>query len=143
MFFKDFLEEKVSLDRFGDMLKFGINLKLSGPDEEKYYAQRLRFYISEIDEFDCDSENDIDLDIYVMHELVLKVVVKNSTLRFDPQSELSYDGIMVVLGFISQYHDKVQEDFRNDKITEEEVLRKVASPVAEEDEESSDDMEWV
>ena len=50
----------MSLDKFADMLKFGINLKLSGPDEDRYYAQRLRFYIMEMDDYDCESENDQD-----------------------------------------------------------------------------------
>ena len=58
----------MSLDKFSDMLKFGINLKLSGSDEDKYYAQRLRFYIMEMDEFDCESENDMDLKVYLLGE---------------------------------------------------------------------------
>ena len=72
----------MSLDKFADMLKFGINLKLSGPDEDRYYAQRLRFYIMEMDDYDCESENDQDLDIYYRSQCVLKVNVNNSILTW-------------------------------------------------------------
>ena len=132
----------MSLERFGDMLKFGINLKLSGPDEDKYYAQRLRFYIMELEEFDCESENDEDLDIYFMNDLTLRVTVKNSTLTFDPGDGDAYDGIMAVLGFISNCHDLVQEDYKKDQIIDEEILRKAALP-DEEESSDDDDFEWI
>ena len=107
----------MSLDKFADMLKFGINLKLSGDDETRYYAQRLRFYIMEMEDFDCESENDEDLDIYLNTECVLKVKIKNSILTFEPAAGDAYDAIMVVLSFVSTCHDIVQEDFKkvNDK----------------------------
>lgn len=132
----------MSLERFGDMLRFGINLKLSGPDENKYYAQRLRFYIMEMEDFDCESENDEDLDIYFMSECVLKVSIRNSTLTFDPAEGDAYDAIMVVLGFISACHDLVQEDYKKDQIIDEEILRKASLPI-EEESSDEDDFEWI
>ena len=132
----------MSLDRFADMLKFGINLKLSGSNEDKYYAQRLRFYIMELEDFDCETENDEDLSVYFSHECVLSVSVRDSVLSFEPREGDSYEAIMVVLGFISQYHDIVQEDYKKEQIVDEEVLRKVPSPIEEEDSDD-DDLEWV
>ena len=134
----------MSLDKFADMLKFGINLKLSGDDETRYYAQRLRFYIMEMEDFDCESENDEDLDIYLNTECVLKVKVKDSILTFEPAAGDAYDAIMVVLSFVSTCHDIVQEDFKKDQIIDEEILRKVTSPIEEESsEDDDDDFEWI
>ena len=134
----------MSLDKFADMLKFGINLKLSGDDETRYYAQRLRFYIMEMEDFDCESENDEDLDIYLNAECVLKVKVKDSILTFEPAAGDAYDAIMVVLGFVSHFHDIVQEDFKKDQIVDEEILRKFTSPIEEESsEDDDDDFEWI
>jgi len=124
------------------MLKFGINLKLSGSNEDKYYAQRLRFYIMELEDFDCETENDEDLSVYFSHECVLSVSVRDSVLSFEPREGDSYEAIMVVLGFISQYHDIVQEDYKKEQIVDEEVLRKVPLPIEEEDSDD-DDFEWI
>lgn len=132
----------MSLDKFADMLKFGINLKLSGDDETRYYAQRLRFYIMEMEDFDCESENDEDLDIYFESQCVLKVKLTDSVLTFEPAAGDAYEAIMVVLGFVSHFHDIVQEDFKKDQIIDEEILRKATSPV-EEESSDEDDFEWI
>jgi len=133
----------MSLDKFADMLKFGINLKLSGDDETSYYAQRLRFYIMEMDDFDCESENDNDLDIYFKTQCVLRVKVKDSILTFEPVDGDAYEAIMVVLGFVANCHDIVQEDFKKDQIVDEEILRKFTSPLEEEESSDDDDWEWI
>lgn len=132
----------MSLDKFADMLKFGINLKLSGDDETRYYAQRLRFYIMEMEDFDCESENDEDLDIYFESQCVLKVKLTDSILTFEPAAGDAYEAIMVVLGFVSHFHDIVQQDFKKDQIVDEEILRKFTSPV-EEESSDEDDFEWI
>ena len=54
----------MTIDKIADLLKFGINLKLSGPAENRYYAQRLKFFIMETDGFDAESEDDEHVDIY-------------------------------------------------------------------------------
>jgi hypothetical protein len=133
----------MSLDKFANMLEFGINLKLSGKQEEKYYAQRLRFYLMEMELFDAESEDDINIDIYYCGEKSLIVNIEDSVLSFEPVSESSYDCIMGVLSFVSYMHDNVQQDFK--KLGEIEVEHKPAL-VREEDsseEESSEDMEWI
>ncbi len=109
----------MSLGRFSDMLKFGIKLKLSGSDEDRYYAQRLRFYIMELESFDCETENDENLNIYFNNECVLGVSIRDSALSFEPKESDSYEAIMAVLGFISQFHDIVQEDYKKEQIVDE------------------------
>jgi len=134
----------MSLDRFSDMLKFGINLKLSGSDEDKYYTQRLRFYIMEMDGFDCETENDMDLKIYLLGENILNVNIYDSVLTFDPEAEQSYDGIMAVLSFVSEYHDIVQEDFKkSSNFREEDLVRKSLSIEEDSSDDSDDDYEWI
>ena len=96
----------MSLDKFADMLKFGINLKLSGNDENLYYAQRLRFYIMEMEEFDCESENDQDLDVYYKNQCVLKVKINDGSDNVELfQINISSNAItsnMSVTGTISE-----------------------------------------
>ena len=134
----------MSLDRFSDMLKFGINLKLSGSDEDKYYTQRLRFYIMEMDGFDCETENDMDLKIYLLGENILNVNIYDSVLTFDPETEESYDGVMEVLSFVSEYHDIVQEDFKkSSNFREEDLVRKSLSIEEDSSDDSDDDYEWI
>lgn len=132
----------MSLGRFSDMLKFGIKLKLSGSDEDRYYAQRLRFYIMELESFDCETENDENLNIYFNNECVLGVSIRDSALSFEPKESDSYEAIMAVLGFISQFHDIVQEDYKKEQIVDEEILRKATLPSEEEDSDE-DDFEWI
>ena len=42
--------------QFTELLKFGINLKLSGPIEDKYYTQRLSHFIMSMPDYDADTE---------------------------------------------------------------------------------------
>jgi len=133
----------MSLDKFASMLEFGINLKLSGEQEEKYYAQRLRFYLMEMELFDAESEDDINIDIYYCGEKSLIVNIEDSVLSFEPVSESSYDCIMGVLSFVSYMHDKVQEDFKKLGGIEDEFEPIEAQEEDSFEEESSEDMEWI
>lgn len=130
----------MSLDKFSDMLRFGINLKLSGVEEEKYYSQRLRYFMMDFEDFDAESEDDIITDIFFLTEKTLRVKIRNSTLTFEPLTETCYEAIMLVLDFISKYHDVVKEDFLKTDAFEETVI-KVASVEEESEEDSSD--EWI
>lgn len=133
----------MSLEKFADMLQFGVSLKLSGPQEDRYYAQRLRFYVMEQEMFDAESEDDIHIDIYLAGEKTLRVKVKNSTLKFEPLGDGVYDCIMLVLKFIADMHDVVRDDFEREGNIESEFKRK-APPIIEEEEDSDDDdWEWI
>jgi hypothetical protein len=127
------------------MLRFGINLKLSGPNENKYYAQRLRTYISQAENFDAESENDEILEVYFHNEKTLKVRIKNSTLTFEPITGDSYDSIMLVLQFISDYHDQVQEDFKKTDGELDSLKKKSTTQIFnfDDDEDSEEESEWI
>ena len=131
----------MTIDKIADLLKFGINLKLSGPAENRYYAQRLKFFIMETDGFDAESEDDEHVDIYLMTEKVLTVRVKNSIFTFEPLSEASYEGIMVTLEFVANMHETVQEDYKRSGDIEKEFVRPTILEESEED--TDDDFDWI
>jgi len=131
----------MTIDKIADLLKFGINLKLSGPAENRYYAQRLKFFIMETDGFDAESEDDEHVDIYLMTEKILTVRVKNSILTFEPLSEASYEGIMVTLEFVANMHETVQEDYKRSGDIEKEFVRPTILEESEED--TDDDFDWI
>jgi len=133
----------MSLEKFADMLQFGVSLKLSGPQEDRYYAQRLRFYLMEQEMFDAESEDDIHIDVYLAGVKTLRVKIKNSTLKFEPLGDGVYDCIMLVLKFIADMHDVVRDDFEREGNIESE-FKSQAKPIIEEEEDSDDDdWEWI
>ena len=70
----------------------------------------------------------------------LKVHIKDSVLSFEPVTDASYEAIMVVLSFVSGLHDIVQEDYKR----LEDNFDDFKPVVVEEDEEDdSDDFEWI
>jgi ferredoxin-fold anticodon binding domain-containing protein len=123
-----------------DMLDFGINLKLSGPEEDKYYCQRLRYYIMEHEDFDAESEDDEVVSVWFMHEKVLDIQIKDSTLTFERIDDNSYESIMLILSFVSEMHDIVQEEFM--KIENNFDDFEDSHPI-QDVEEDSDDFEWI
>ena len=131
--------------RFSDMLKFGINLKLSGPSEDKYYTQRLVHFVMSMDNFDADTEDDENINVYVKTELALKVNIVDSVMKFEPITEASYDGIMLVLDFVANLHTLVQQDFKKEGFIRNEFKEEEANDIEEEEveDDSSEDMEWI
>lgn len=127
-------------DQFTELLRFGINLKLSSPIEDKYYTQRLSHFIMSMPDYDADTEDDENLNIYLKTELILKVQIKDSTLTFEPQSEMAYDGILVVLDFVANLHTMVQDDFQREGYIEGEFSEEV---VELNEEDSEDDLDWI
>jgi len=133
----------MSIDRFADMLQFGINLKLSGPQEDRYYAQRLKYYIMDQEMFDAESEDDVHVDIYLAGEKELRVKIKNSTLKFEPLGDATYDCIMLVLKFVADMHDIVQEDFEKEGDIEFEYKNRPQQKFVEEESDDDFDDEWI
>lgn len=127
--------------QFTELLKFGINLKLSGPIEDKYYTQRLSHFIMSMPDYDADTEDDENLNVYLKTELILAVQIKDSTLTFNPISESAHDGILVVLDFVANLHTMVQDDFLREGYIEGEFSEEILSEEIEED--SDDDFEWI
>ena len=129
--------------RFEDMLKFGINLKLSGPDEDKYYVQRLTHFLMSLENLDAETEDDETILVYYKTEASLKVSVLKSTLTFEPLTESSYECIMSVLDFVANLHTLVQEDFRKEGYIHNEFSEETLVEEESSDEDDSDDFEWI
>lgn len=128
--------------KFEDMLKFGINLKLSGPDEDKYYVQRLTHFLMSLESLDAETDDDETILVYYKTEASLRVCVKNSTLTFEPLTESSYDCIMSVLDFVANLHALVQEDFKKEGYIHNEFSSETFTE-DESEEDDSDDLEWI
>ena len=60
--------------RFEDMLKFGINLKLSGPDEDRYYVQRLTHFLMSLENLDAETEDDETILVYYKTEAACDII---------------------------------------------------------------------
>ena len=91
--------------------------------------------------FDADTEDDEHLRIYFKNELVLIVTITNSTLTFAPQTESSYDGILVVLDFVANLHQIIQDDFLREGYIDGEFPEEIISE--QQSDEDSDDGEWI
>lgn len=127
-------------DSLSDMLKFGINLKLSGKAESLYYVERLKFHLMSLENIDCENVNEETLEVYYLSEKALRVKVSNSILKFEPLIEDSFEALMAVLDFVANMHQITQEDFRK--------LNRIPDPLPkqiedESEESSSDDFEWI
>ena len=129
--------------RFEDMLKFGINLKLSGPDEDRYYVQRLTHFLMSLESLDAETEDDETILIYYKTEAALKVNVRKSTLTFEPITEASYECIMSVLDFVANLHTLVQEDFKKEGYIHNEFSNETFTEDESLEEDDSDDLEWI
>jgi len=129
--------------RFEEMLKFGISLKLSGPDEDRYYVQRLTHFLMTLEKFDAETEDDQTVVVYYKTEAALKVSVRKSTLTFDPLTESSYECIMAVLDFVANLHVSVQEDFKKEGYIHNEFSSETLIEEESIEEDDSDDLEWI
>jgi len=129
--------------KFEDMLRFGINLKLSGPDEDKYYTQRLTRYLMSLENLDADTEDDEIVLIYYKTECSLKVCIIDATLSCNPLTEASYECIMSVLDFVANLHTVVQEDFKKEGYIDNEFSSKALIEEESSSDDDSDDFEWI
>ena len=130
--------------KFEDMLRFGINLKLSGPDEDKQYTQRLTRYLMSLENLDADTEDDETVLVYYKTECSLQVCIKDSTLTFNPLTETSYECIMSVLDFVANLHTLVQEDFKKEGYIHNEFSSEtLVEEGSSSEEDDSDDFEWI
>jgi len=64
-------------------------------------------------------------------------------LTFDPLEESCYDAIMLVLDFVANLHQQVQEDYLKDDAIENEFSPTNEMEQSDEEDESDDDMEWI
>lgn len=130
------LEVEVSNSKvLKNMLEFGIDLALSGEEENIFYASEFALFMQSQKDFDSTMNSETEIEIYNHDEYVICVTIKDGILMIEPkQEEGSFDAVLMVLKFISEQHEEVKERFR--KLSTEESS-------GDNDEESEDDSEWI
>jgi len=128
---------KMSIEKqkFKNMLEFGIDLGISSEEEEIFYAREFAQYVQDSADYDSVMKNENTIDIYNSEDMILSVLIKDSILMLEPNSEEgAFEAVLLVLKFIADMHDEVKDRFK--LLNTEE-----ASDFSEE--ESEDDSEWI
>ncbi len=132
-----------NVEKFSNLLKFGINLELKSEQEHLFYAQCFTSWIMQQEHFDASMASDTDIEIYFYAEMVMLVSIEEGTLLLDPASEECFDAVLIVLRFVSERHEMVKKEFKKlntDNIADEKFYNDIG---IQEDEDSEDDSEWI
>ena len=132
-----------NVEKFSNLLKFGINLELKSEQEHLFYAQCFTSWIMQQEHFDASMASDTDIEIYFYAEMVMLVSIEEGTLLLDPASEECFDAVLIVLRFVSERHEMVKKEFKKlntDNIIDEQFCNDIG---IQEDEDSEDDSEWI
>ena len=133
-----------NIEKFSNLLKFGINLNLSSEEENIFYTQSFASWVMQQEHFDASMVSDREVEIYFYAEMVLMVTIEDSTLVLDPTSEECFDAVLLILRFVSERHEVVKKEFKKlntDSIMNEKFYSDVG--IQEEEEDSEDDSEWI
>ena len=121
-----------------NLLNFGINLNLSSPEENKFYALSFAAWMMQQEDVDATMLNDEDIEIYSHAELTMIVTIKDSTLTLKPITESCFDAVLMILRFVSEMHDDTKKEFKKLNTVKMDLVEE-----AHEDEDSEDDLEWI
>jgi len=130
-------------EMISNLLNFGINLDLESDEEGFFYAQCFTSWVMKKEDFDANMASDTEIELYHHAEMVMMVIIEDSTLVLDPASESCFESVLLVLRFITERHEDVKKEFKklNNSIEDEESCSEVGS--VEEDDNSEDDSEWI
>ena len=121
-----------------NLLTFGINLNLSSPEENKFYALSFAAWMMQQEDVDATMLNDEDIEIYSHAELTMIVTIKDSTLTLKPITESCFDAVLMILRFVSEMHDDTKKEFKKLNTVKMDLVEE-----AHDDEDSEDDLEWI
>ena len=129
-------------EMIGNLLNFGINLDLESEEECFYYTQRFADWIAGQENYDANMTSDTEVEIYYYAEMVILVIIEDSTLVLDPASESCFEAVLTILRFVTERHDEIKKEFTklNNSIEDEESYNE--SGVDEEDS-SEEESEWI
>ena len=132
------------------VLDYGIDLKLESLEEEIYYITQMCEFFNEQTDFKAylsgDRTFEIELD---RNTLVMEVLIHDSILSLIPYTEDILEVFALILKFIATYHQSIVEEFRpsmGHKIQSPNEVKRAETEVVmdeENEEESSDDWEWI
>ena len=125
-----------------NLLNFGINLDLDSEEECFFYAQCFADWIAEQENYDANMTSDTEVEVYFHTEMVIMVIIENSTLVLDPASESCFEAVLAILRFVTERHDEIKKEFikLNNSIEDEESCSE--SGAIEEDN-SEEESEWI
>jgi len=134
-----------------NILENGINLYLESPEEEQQYVLKLFEYFDTKTEFTPYLRSEMTIEVEGSDlQLIVELMVTQSTLFFIPYKNDVFDVFTEVLKFIAGNHEKIIREFRGieeNKIETIEQLNELKYEKTEEEseEESSDDddYEWI
>ena len=132
-----------NIEKFSNLLKFGININLTTQEEHAFYTRCFASWVMQQENFDASMASDTDVEIYFYAEMVMMVTIDDGTLLLDPTSEACFDAVLLVLRFVSERHEMVKKEFKKlntDSITDEEFYNEIG---IREEEDSEDDSEWI
>ena len=135
-----------NIEKFSNLLKFGINLNLSSEEENIFYTQCFASWVMQQEHFDASMISDKEVEIYFYAEMVLVVTIEDGTLILDPASEECFDAVLLILRFVSERHEMVKKEFKKlntDSIMDEKFYNDIGIQEEEEEEDSEDDSEWI
>ena len=129
-------------EMIGNLLNFGINLDLESEEECFYYTQRFADWIAGQENYDANMTSDTEVEVYYYAEMVVLVIIEDSTLVLDPASESCFEAVLTILRFVTERHDEIKKEFTklNNSIEDEESYNE--SGVDEEDD-SEEESEWI
>ena len=131
-----------NIEKFSNLLKFGINLNLTSEEEHKFYTQCFTSWVMQQEHFDASMASNHEVEIYFHAEMVMMVIIEDGTLILDPASEECFDAVLLVLRFVSERHEMVKKEFKKlstHSIMDEDLYDDIGIP----EEESEDDSEWI
>ena len=132
-----------NVEKFSNLLKFGINLELNSEEEHRFYAQCFTSWAMQQEHFDASMASDTEVEVYFYAEMVMLVSIEEGTLLLDPASEECFDAVLLVLRFVSERHEEVKKEFKKlntNSITDEKFYNEIG---IQEEEDSEDDSEWI
>ena len=132
-------------EMISNLLKFGINLDLETEEEAFFYIQCFVSWVMKQENFDASLASDTEVEMYYHAEMVMLIIIEDSTLILDPASEACFEAVLLVLRFVSERHEETKKEFKKLNINstvDEESYSEVVS-VEEKDDDSEDDSEWI
>lgn len=129
-------------EMISNLLNFGINLDLDSEEEEAFYARCFATWLMQREDFDAEMTADTVVQVYYHSEVVIQVVISDSTLVLDPLSESCFESVLMILRFVSEQHDEVRKEYKslNNSVVDE---YSISEEDHDEDDSDEDSDEWV
>ena len=149
------------MDNFKNIENFGIDLKLETEEAEMFYCETLRQWFMDDKDYVTISVTDREFELEKDGELIGVVYIFDSVLRLKPIQDDPIEALIDILEFVAKHHKPTintynylneNEEVSNDilrfmseyvKTDEEKELEAESEEALVDEEEDSDDWEWI